>query len=414
MKALNPLQALRIGVAASLLAGLVIDSHADAVTDWNVLAGEFIVEGKVGTPPANRTMAIVQTAVFEAVNAITRKYDSTLRAPLEAAPGASIEAAVAAANRATLIKLVPQQAAQIEAAYQATLATIADGAAKASGIAVGEKAAAALLAARADDGAAAAGDPYRPHTAAGAYVPTALPAVTQWPQRKPWLMATPSQFRPGPPPALGSAAWARDFNEVKAFGGRASTRRSAEQTDIARFWDYSLPSIYHGVLRSVAHAPGREPTRNARLFAAASQAMDDALIAVFEAKYTYNFWRPTTSVRNADIDGNDATGRDAGWLPLIDIPLHPEYPSGHSILASAMATVLQAEVGAGPMPVLATTSPTLKGVTRRWTQLADFTAEVSNARIWGGLHYRFSTDAATTMGKQVGELAVARFLQVPH
>ena len=152
---------------------------------------------------------------------------------------------------------MPSQQAAIDAAYEAALAQIADGAAKTAGIAVGEQAAAAVMARRADDGAATA-ESYRPHTTAGTYVPTATPAVTHWPQRKPWLMASAAQFRPGPPPALTSDAWARDYNEVKSFGAKNSTRRSAEQGEIARFWEYSLPAIYFGVVRSVAQVPGRD------------------------------------------------------------------------------------------------------------------------------------------------------------
>ena len=265
-------------------------------------------------------LAIVQTAVYEAANAITKRYPDGL--PLEAAPGASVDAAVAAANRATLAKLVPSQQAAIDAAYQAALARIADGPAKTAGIAVGEKAAAAVLARRADDGAAT-GETYRPHTTPGVYVPTVIPVVSQWPQRKPWLMTSPAQFRPGPPPTLTSEVWARDYNEIKALGAKNSTRRTAEQTEIARFWEATLPTIYHGVVRSVADVPGREVTQNARLFAAVTQAMDDALIAVFDAKYHYNFWRPITAIRNGDIDGNDATERD----PVVDaVHRHPHAP----------------------------------------------------------------------------------------
>jgi hypothetical protein len=308
---------------------------------------------------------------------------------------------------------MPSQQASIDAAYQAALAQIADGPAKTAGIAVGEQAAAAVLARRADDGALPA-ESHRPHTTAGTYVPTATPAVTQWSQRKPWLMASAAQFRPGPPPALTSDAWARDYNEVKSFGAKNSTRRSAEQTEIARFWEYSLPAIYHGVVRSVAQVPGRDMTQNARMFAAVAQAMDDAMISVFEAKYHYNFWRPATAIRNGDIDGNDATQREASWTSFIDAPMHPEYPSAHSILAAAVGTVLKAEIGKGPMPVLTTTSPTAKGASRRWTSLDDFTREVGDARIYEGIHYRTSTDVGIAMGKQIGALTVEKFLQVPH
>ena len=396
-------------VAASLLAAPM--ALADAVTDWNIKAGEIVVEAKMGTPPANRVMAIVHTAVYEAVNAITKRYPAS-ELPLEAASDASVEAAIAAANHATLAKLVPSQQAAIDTAYQAALAGIADGPAKTAGIAVGEKAAAAILAGRADDGATT-GETYRPHTTAGVYVPTAIPAVPQWPQRKPWLMTSSAQFRPGPPPALTSEVWARDYAEIKALGSKSSTRRTAEQTEIARFWEATLPPIYHGVVRSVATVPGREVTQNARLFAAVTQAADDALIAVFDAKYHYNFWRPVTAIRNGDIDGNDATERDPSWTPFIDTPMHPEYPCAHCILASAVGTVLQAEIGTGPMPTLTTTSVTAKGAARSWTKIDDFMQEVANARIYDGVHYRNSTEVGTAMGKQIGELVAAKYLRPP-
>jgi hypothetical protein len=138
------------------------------------------------------------------------------------------------------------------------------------------------------------------------------------------------------------------------------------------------------------------------------------MIAVFDAKYHYNFWRPTTAIRNGDMDGNDATERDASWTPFIDAPMHPEYPSAHSILAAAVATVLKAEVGDGPIPLLTTTSPTAKGATRRWTNLDDFTHEVGNARIYEGIHYRTSTDVGISMGQQIGALTVEKLLQAPH
>lgn len=374
-------------------------ARADAVTDWNILSGEVIVEAKIGTPPAVRVMAIVQTAAHQAVQTATQR-------------GSTVEAALAAAHRMALAKLLPAQQAMIDAAYRAALGRIADSSAKFDGIADGEAAANAVLAARVDDGAAAP-ETHRPHTTAGVYVPTATPAVTQWPQRKPWLMTRAAQFRPAAPPALTSDAWARDFNEVKAFGGRTSTRRSAEQTEVARFWDYSAPPVYHALVRSVALQPGRDVARNARLFAAVAQAMDDALIAVFDAKYHYKLWRPVTAIRNADLDANDATVPDAGWTPLIDVPMHPEYPSAHSVLASALGTVLEAEIGAEPMPVLETSSPTAKGATRRYASVGALVQEVGDARIWGGIHYRTATEVGARMGRQVGGLAAAWLRAAP-
>ena len=393
---------LRAALTAITLAAVGLQARADVITDWNAKAGEIVVESKLGTPPANRVMAIVQTAVLEAVNAAARRQPGRAEA---------LDAAVAAANRGTMLKLMPAQEASIHAATTAALAKIADGPAKSAGIAAGEEAAAAVLAARADDGAATP-ERYKPHTTAGAYVPTAGVAASQWPQRKPWLLKSAAQVRPAPPPALASAAWARDYNEVKALGGKASTRRTPEQTEVARFWEYSLPPIYHGVVRSAALQPGRDVARNARLFAAASQAMDDALIAVFDAKYAYNFWRPITAIRNAEIDGNDATEGEATWAPLIDNPMHPEYASGHSILAGALGAVLKAEFDR-TMPELSTSSPSAKGASRRWHSVDDFVQEVSNARIWGGLHYRFSTDAGAAMGRLIGDLAVAEHLPQP-
>ncbi len=401
-------RATRITLAL-LLCAVAVNAKADAITDWNLKSGQILVESKLGTPPAIRVMAVVQTAAYDAVNAITRRYP-TPRLQEEPPPGASVDAAVAAAHRATLAKFLPAQQASIDTTYQAALAAIADSPAKSAGIAVGEKAAAAVIASRADDGAAAA-DAYRPHATPGAYVPTATPAVPQWPRRRPWLMTSASQFRPGPPPALSSDTWARDYNEVKALGAKQSARRGKEQTEIARFWEFSLPPIYHGVVRSVADTPGREVTQNARLFAAVAQAMDDAMISVFDAKYHYNFWRPATAIRNADIDGNDATERDATWTPMIDTPMHPEYPSAHSILAGAVGAVLQAELGDGSMPVLTTTSPTANGASRRWATIYDFTREVSQARIYEGVHYRTSTEVGDAMGKRVGDLAATMHLR---
>ncbi|HLL12275.1 MAG TPA: PA-phosphatase, partial [Rubrivivax sp.] len=242
-------------------------ARADVITDWNAKTNELITEAKIGTPPAVRISAIVQTAALKALERLPRGASADAAA-----------AAVAAAHLGTLVKLLPAQQAQIEAAVQTALTAVADGPAKKMGLVAGDKAAAEVLAQRLDDGAATP-DSYRPHTTAGAYVPTATVAITTWSRRKPWHLTSSAQFRPGPPPALSSEAWARDYNEVRTLGSRTSTQRTPEQTEIARFWDYSLPAVYHGVLRSVALQPERSPLANARLFATAAQAMDDALIA---------------------------------------------------------------------------------------------------------------------------------------
>jgi len=376
--------------AAVLLAAAALQARADAVIDWNTKANDFIVESKLGTPPAMRAMAIVQTAVYEAVK--------------NAAPGASLDAAVAAANRVALAKLLPAQHAAIDAAWHAAITRLPEDSARSAGIQAGQKAANEVLAARADDGA---GKPvaYRPTAFAGMYVPTAATAVPHWGTRKPWHMKDSAAFRPAPPPALESAEWARDYNETKALGGKSSMKRTPEQSDIAQFWEYSLPSIYHGVIKSVAAAPGRTALQNARLYAAATQALDDALIAVFEAKYQYNYWRPITAVRNGDIDGNPATERDAAWTPFIDAPMHPEYPSGHAILAGALGAVIDAELAGQQAPVLSTTSPSAKHATRQWKTTQAFVQEVAEARIYAGMHFRSAVETAADMGRQIGKLA---------
>jgi len=381
-------------------------ARADVVTDANAKAAE-IASKLPGTPPAVRVMAYVQTSVFEAVNAITDRYPP-LMAKINAPQGASVDAAVAAATRTALAKLMPPaHQAAIDADYEAALKLVPDGPAKTNGIAVGEQAATACLA-RVDEGLTLP-DTYRPAAAAGVYVPTLLPAVPNWGKRKPWVMSSGSQFRPGPPPTLTSERWTRDYNEIKALGAKNSTQRTPEQTAIAKFWEATAPNVYWPVARSVAVASGRDVTANARLLAIAAMAMDDGLIAVFDAKYTYNFWRPVTAIRNGDTDGNDATERDPSWTPFIDTPMHPEYPCAHCIVSSSLGAVLQAELGSGVSPTLSSSSSMAGGAVRTWKTVADFTQEVAVARIYDGVHYRNSTEVGSAMGKQIGELAVKSF-----
>jgi hypothetical protein len=391
---------ISLSVLVAVIFALAPGARADVVTDANARAAE-IASKHPATPIAVRTMAIVQVSVFDAVNAITGRYPP-FRATVAAPAGALAEAAVAAATRTALLKLMPTQQAAIEADYQAALKGLADGRAKTDGIAVGEQAAAAILASCADDGAVAP-NMYRPHTTPGVYVPTVFPAVPHWGKRKPWVLASGDQFRPGPPPALTSDTWKRDLDEIKALGGKTSTRRTPEQTAIAQFWEATAPAVYWPVARSVATVPGRSLSDNARLLAVAAMAMDDALIAVMDAKYTYNFWRPVTAIRNSEGEA-----RDPGWMPFIDTPMHPEYPCAHCIVSGAMGAVLEAELGNGPVPPLSSASSTAGGAVRRWAGVNDFVQEVAAARIYDGVHYRNSTEVGTAMGKKIGEQAVRR------
>jgi hypothetical protein len=408
VKPRNPCRVAGLVIACAC-AFVAAPVRADAITDWNAKASDIAVEARLGPALGICALASAHTAAFAATNAITKRYPVS-DVPLVAAPGASVDAAIAAAMRAVLAKFAPTQQAAIERAYQAALAGIAEGPAKVAGIDVGERAATAVLAMRADD-LNPGPDTYRPVTTPGVYVPTVTPAAVPWPQRKPWNLSSASQFRPGPPPALNSAVWARDYNEIKAVGGRSSPQRTAEQTAIAKFWEATLPPIYQGLVRAVAERPGREITQNARLFAAATQAQDDALIAVFDAKYHYGFWRPFTAIRNGDVDGNDATERDASWSPLVETPMHPEYPCAHCISAAAIGAVLKAELGNGPAGTLKTQSYLVNNAVRSWTSVDDFVQEVANARIYDGVHYRTSTEVGIAMGTRVGEVAVARLMR---
>jgi hypothetical protein len=388
------------------LLGVSRAAWADVIVDWNDKA--CMIAGKVGPgAPGHRVMAIVQVAVFEAVNSIDGHYAPYL-ARIPAPKGASVDAAVAAANRATLLEIVPGEKSAIEAAYQSAIAKLPEGQARADGIAVGEKAAAAILARAAKDDLNAA-DTYQPHAAPGVYVPTVIPAVLNWPRRTPWVLARADQFRPGPPPALDSETWAWDYNEIRLLGAKNSKGRTAEQTEIARFWEETRPLVYHPVVKAVATMPGRTVAQNARLYAAATMAADDALIAVFDAKYAYNFWRPITAIRNGELSGNKAVVTEAGWTPLITTPMHPEYPCAHCVSSGAIGAVLIAELGSTPAPRLSSSSPTLDGKAREWKSVAEFMEEVKMARIYDGVHYRTSTVVGNDLGMKVGKLVTEQF-----
>src|SRR5690606_29901770 len=208
---------------------------------------------------------------------------------------------------------------------------------------------------------------------------------------------------PGPPPSLTSDTWKRDLAEIKALGGKNSMQRTPEQTAIARFWEATAPDVYWPVARSVAAMPGRDVTDNARLLALAAMAMDDALIAVLDAKYFYNFWRPVTAIRNTEGDLGDPV-----WMPFVDTPMHPEYPCAHCIVSASLGAVLESEIGSDASPKLSSSSSTAGGAVRTWNSVAAFWQEVAAARIYDGVHYRYSTEIGTAMGKKVGALAVQK------
>ena len=378
--------------------------QADVIVDWNAKAEVIGLEKRLQPPQNARGLAIMHVAMFEAVNAITKRY-SPYQVSIVGERTASPVAAAAAAAHDVLLVLFPDQQASLESTLKESLGQVADENAKAKGIELGKKAAAGVLALRANDGIAAA-ESYRPFTTAGVYVPTVVPVSSTIGQMMPWVMTSGTQFRPVEPPALTSPTWTRDLNEIREFGGRNSSKRTAEQTEIGRFWVATGPHCWNPIVRQLAAAKKLDVTDSARLFALVSIATTDSFISVFDAKYHYNLWRPVTAIRNADITGNDATPREAAWQPLVDTPMHPEYPCAHCISSSAAANVMQMLLG-NELPEFSMTSPALPGVTRRWTRLSDYSDEVSNARVYGGIHYRFSTVIAQEMGRKIAELAVS-------
>lgn len=210
---------------------------------------------------------------------------------------------------------------------------------------------------------------------------------------------------------MKSEQWATDYNEIKVYGSRTSTKRSARQTENARFWLTPGPIVYYPVVRQIAAAKKLDVLDSARLLGLIAVARSDAFIAIFDAKYHYEFWRPVTAIRNGDIDDNSATELDATWLPLGDTPMHPEYPCAHCIMASTIASVVGSLFGEADLSEVSLTSPTAPGVTHRWSNLKALVSEVSEARIWAGFHYRFSTQVGTEMGRKIGEYTVMTVMQ---
>jgi hypothetical protein len=397
----------RLPFALSILVMVAATARADVVMDWNARAETITTDKHLPPPVQGRTMALMHVSMFEAVNAIERRY-KPYRLELVADRNTSREAAAASAAHAVLAGLFADQRNALDAQLAADLATIAEGPAKERGILVGRKAAADLLELHADDGKGP--DDYRPFTQAGVYVPTQPVAGYLVRSFKPWVMSSAAQFRPAAPPALTSETWTRDVNEIREFGSPTSKVRSEEQTIVAKFWFLTGARTYNPIVRQVVMEKQMNLLDCARVYALTSMAAADSFIAVFEAKYHYNFWRPVTAIRNADLSQNAATARDPAWRPLGDTPMHPEFPCAHCISSSAVAAALRAIVG-DEVGEISATSSTAPGVTRRWTKLSDYVDEVSNARVWAGFHYRFSTEAGKDMGRKIGELAVATQLR---
>ena len=376
---------------------------AQVLPEVSDLVGRVVSDG----PQATRDLAIVHVAVFDAANAVDRRFASFL--PVEPQGGAPADAAMLAAACSALKELYATRAAAIDEQCRVVSASLPDGPAVASGRSLGEGIGRAHVAARRNDGYETA-NAYRPITSPGVYVGTQLPIGFNSMHTKPFVMSGPSQFLPPPPPALSSALWARDFNEVKALGGRGSTQRTPEQTAIAQFWSPSRAFQFMRLVRAVLPRAGTSSVEQARVLALAYIAVFDAEIALFDAKYRYNFWRPVTAIRNGDLDDNPATEREATWTSLLDTPPHPEYPCAHCVTSAAVGVILQSVLGPGETAGLTLITPTAVAGARSWLRVADFVSEVSVSRIYGGIHYRNSTEVGVSMGQAIGNLVVSTAL----
>jgi hypothetical protein len=404
---------------------------ADAVTDWN---GFLLSTALAAGRPANEigiAAGYMHIAMYDAVVAIDGGYKPFATVVLPASRGASREAAIAAAASRILTALYPALAPAISAHYDAAVNAIADADARAAGIEVGLAAANGLLASRnfPNDGWQA----HVPYTyvdppVAGSYQrtpPSFQPTgpVTPWAASlRPFAMRSPSQFRADGPPALTSQQWADDFNEVKTLGALVGSTRTAEQTMISLFYANASaalsinPALQISLdIRGLSMQEGLTLADNARFFAQVYTAIADATIGCWESKYYYNFWRPVTAIRNANIDGNDQTVQDASWLPFTITAGHPEYPSAHGCITSAMAHSMEYFLGtkrpAGGIP-LSGTDANGQIYVRHFDSTDEVIREIIDARVYNGVHYRTSVVHATVLGRKAAQWT-ARYYFLP-
>lgn len=404
---------ISLGVAAALAVSAPQSASADTVCEWMDFAGR-IIEKDVSPPGALRTpdhaqgKTQVALAMFEALNAIDRRYESYLQLST-VAPSASQHAAAVTAAYRVLMHHYPAQTRALDENYAMAMSGETDLSARDAGVAVGEAAAKAAVAAGGIDPAIAQ-TPYRPRVRVGEWTATALPVFEPFDVAfRPWVLSNVEAVRPPPPPALTSELYARDLAEVQRVGGRASTARTPNETLMAR---YRITPDMMPSLRLAADAPGRPLVQNARLFALMQMATDDAYMATAAAKLHYNYWRPIVAIRNADEDGNPATTLDAAWTPLIGTPNHPEYPCGHCTFAGAAAEIMSAEVGARPASGVRVTSRSIPEasvqVLPSWDE---WVKQVNYSRILGGVHYRFSNDAGEKVGRDTAKLTLAKVMR---
>jgi hypothetical protein len=385
----------------------------DMVTQWNLTMIAGLEAAAVPPPPAARVGAIVQASVFDAVNGIDRRY-AYYHVPPAAPPGASRAAAAAGAAYTALVALIPAQKPLFDAQLSATLAQLSDdpshpGQSVRRGLAWGTTVAGGILAWRATDGYTAPPPLYTVGGAPGDWQPTppaflgppAAPLFRQFAAMTPFALSSPSQFAPPGPPLLDGARYAQDLAEVQALGSATSTTRTAEQTQTAVFWQADTPAaIWNRVADQLARARSLPLAPNARLLAQVNIALADATIAVWNAKNTYNFWRPVTAIRATT---------DPAWTPLLPTPAFQEYPSAHSGVSGAAASVLASFYG--NTTAFTVTSAGLPGVQRDFTTFTAAVQQIEDARIYAGFHFRFSCTDGAALGAHVANYVTSILMQ---
>ncbi len=390
-------------VTVVLLLAASITASADEVVRWNRVATDAAAAAQTDPLTESRIFTIMHIAIHDAVNAIDRRYES-YRAQALLAPSASTDAAIAAAAHATLIQLMPAAKPTFDAAYEEALLKIADGEAKKRGLEIGRQAAATILAARKNDGSDRTVT-RAPGTKPGEYRPTPpdfTPAFfSHWAKVTPFVMKSPAQFRPVPPPAVNSGQAIADLKEVKSIGAEKSATRTAEQSEISRYWYEHSTQGWNRIAREVAVAQKLEVLENARLFALVNLAMADGFIGGFEAKYYYNYWRPATAIREAG---------DAEWLSDLITPPVPEYPSTHTVLGAA-AAVLERFFGTDFVNFTMTSGAPYPGITRKFWSFSEAARENGASRVLAGIHFSTAVNAGYLQGEQIGTLVFEQALR---
>lgn len=403
-------------VSSAVTTQIIRSSPGDVVTQWNNILLNAIQTDKTAPPLAARNLAIVQAAVFDAVNSIDQSYAPYYISAIAPA-GASIEAAAVAAAYYTLVSLYPAQQATFDAALAQSLATIPDGQVKIDGVLLGQRVAGAILAWRQTDGSDRP-TPHTPGTEPGDWQPTPpgyqAALASHWGSVIPFALDSGDQFRPDGPPALDSADYAVDFNQVKELGRGDSTTRTADQTQIAQFWadgagTYTPAGHWNQIAREVSLREGNSLIENARLLAVLDVGLADAGIAAWDAKYTFNFWRPVTAIQQADTDGNPLTEADPTWTSLLTTPPFPDYVSGHSTYSGTADAILTDLLGNDLS--FTNSSVGLSGISRTFTNFTTAADEAGISRIYGGIHFNSANQDGLDLGRSIGSYVVDQVLE---